>query len=164
MAKIGRNDPCPCGSGKKYKRCCLATDAEAQTRALAPTGQARGLKAHAPIPPAHDHLGFCEDCDAELATASNAVLDLVDAGKLDAAQQAAEALLQRFPDVHDGYARLGLVSEVRGDHRQAVEYYRKVIALVREHPDIYGPGFEDGYQELIDRLEPRPGAPAQRLP
>jgi len=23
MAKIGRNDPCPCGSGKKYKKCCL---------------------------------------------------------------------------------------------------------------------------------------------
>lgn len=23
MAKIGRNDPCPCGSGKKYKNCCL---------------------------------------------------------------------------------------------------------------------------------------------
>lgn len=22
-AKVGRNDPCPCGSGKKYKRCCL---------------------------------------------------------------------------------------------------------------------------------------------
>jgi hypothetical protein len=22
-AKIGRNDPCPCGSGKKYKQCCL---------------------------------------------------------------------------------------------------------------------------------------------
>ena len=21
--KIGRNDPCPCGSGRKYKRCCL---------------------------------------------------------------------------------------------------------------------------------------------
>jgi preprotein translocase subunit SecA len=21
--KVGRNDPCPCGSGKKYKRCCL---------------------------------------------------------------------------------------------------------------------------------------------
>ena len=23
--KIGRNDPCPCGSGKKYKNCCLNT-------------------------------------------------------------------------------------------------------------------------------------------
>ncbi len=22
MAKIGRNSPCPCGSGKKYKKCC----------------------------------------------------------------------------------------------------------------------------------------------
>jgi SEC-C motif-containing protein len=22
--KVGRNDPCPCGSGKKYKHCCLA--------------------------------------------------------------------------------------------------------------------------------------------
>ena len=21
--KIGRNDPCPCGSGKKFKRCCV---------------------------------------------------------------------------------------------------------------------------------------------
>lgn len=21
--KIGRNDPCPCGSGKKYKQCCF---------------------------------------------------------------------------------------------------------------------------------------------
>jgi len=24
--KIGRNDPCPCGSGKKYKKCCLNND------------------------------------------------------------------------------------------------------------------------------------------
>jgi len=22
-AKVGRNNPCPCGSGKKYKKCCL---------------------------------------------------------------------------------------------------------------------------------------------
>ncbi len=25
--KVGRNDPCPCGSGLKYKKCCLAGDA-----------------------------------------------------------------------------------------------------------------------------------------
>lgn len=24
--KTGRNEPCPCGSGKKYKRCCRAKD------------------------------------------------------------------------------------------------------------------------------------------
>jgi preprotein translocase subunit SecA len=22
--KVGRNDPCPCGSGKKYKSCCMS--------------------------------------------------------------------------------------------------------------------------------------------
>lgn len=26
MAKLGRNDPCPCGSGKKYKQCCLKSE------------------------------------------------------------------------------------------------------------------------------------------
>ena len=28
--EIGRNDPCPCGSGKKYKRCCLGTEEDPQ--------------------------------------------------------------------------------------------------------------------------------------
>lgn len=23
--KIGKNDPCPCGSGKKYKHCCIGS-------------------------------------------------------------------------------------------------------------------------------------------
>jgi preprotein translocase subunit SecA len=26
-AKVGRNDPCPCGSGRKYKNCCGANPA-----------------------------------------------------------------------------------------------------------------------------------------
>lgn len=26
VSKVGRNDPCPCGSGKKYKKCCGAND------------------------------------------------------------------------------------------------------------------------------------------
>lgn len=30
MTKIGRNDPCPCGSGKKYKSCCLNGKMECQ--------------------------------------------------------------------------------------------------------------------------------------
>src|SRR6266496_5911257 len=32
--KIGRNDPCPCGSGKKYKKCCLGRTTEPHS----PTG------------------------------------------------------------------------------------------------------------------------------
>ena len=37
--KIGRNDPCPCGSGKKYKKCCLPKERAAgrpQPRASQP--------------------------------------------------------------------------------------------------------------------------------
>ena len=34
MSIIGRNDPCACGSGKKYKKCCLvsAEDSDFQYR------------------------------------------------------------------------------------------------------------------------------------
>ena len=28
VARVGRNEPCPCGSGKKYKQCCIAKDEE----------------------------------------------------------------------------------------------------------------------------------------
>jgi preprotein translocase subunit SecA len=28
--KIGPNDPCPCGSGKKYKKCCMQKDKAAE--------------------------------------------------------------------------------------------------------------------------------------
>ena len=29
LRKVGRNDPCPCGSGKKFKKCCLGLDTQA---------------------------------------------------------------------------------------------------------------------------------------
>jgi preprotein translocase subunit SecA len=32
-AKVGRNDPCPCGSGKKYKNCCMRNDAGSNAQA-----------------------------------------------------------------------------------------------------------------------------------
>ncbi len=56
----GRNDPCPCGSGKKYKACCLAKDEaaarearakEAETAAPAEAAEAAPADAHA-APPA----------------------------------------------------------------------------------------------------------------
>jgi hypothetical protein len=28
--KVGRNDPCPCGSGKKYKNCCFIKEKQAK--------------------------------------------------------------------------------------------------------------------------------------
>jgi tetratricopeptide (TPR) repeat protein len=152
MAKIGRNDPCACGSGKKYKKCCMAGD-EAAARAARPTQLAVAPARQPPV------ANYFQEQD-ELTEASNAVVDMVQAGNLDAAEQAAHDLLVRFPDVHDGYDRLGMVCEARGDHRQAADYYRKAINVIRNHPDKYDPGFEAVFQKLVDRLEPKPDAAA----
>ena len=150
MAKIGRNDPCACGSGKKYKKCCMARDEAAAlaARAVQPAAAPASLASLGSLFQQHDELD-------ELTEASNAVVDMVHAGDLDAAEQAAHELLARFPDVHDGYDRLGMVCEARGDHRQAADYYRKAIDVIRDHPDVYDPGFEAVFQTLIDRLEPK---------
>ena len=148
MPKTGRNEPCPCGSGKKYKKCCLAGDEDLERQAMAAAALEIGDEDSM-----YDHHGFCDDCYDELVEASNAILDLIDDGRFDEAEQAAQDVLERFPDVHDGYARLGLVHEMRGNTEQAIHYYRKVIDFIREHPDVYEPGFAVGYQLLIDRLE-----------
>jgi len=91
----------------------------------------------------------------ELTEASNAVVDMVQAGDFDAAEQAAHDLLARFPDVHDGYDRLGMICEARGDHQQAADYYRKAIGVIRTHPGAYDPEFEAVFHKLIARLEPK---------
>jgi hypothetical protein len=148
MAKVGRNDPCACGSGKKYKKCCMAND-EAAARAARPAPPAAAPARWASLASYfHRQDGF-----DELTEASNAVVDMVHAGNLDAAEQAALDLLARFPDVHDGYDRLGMICEARGDHRRAADYYRKAIDLIRSHPDDYDPEFEAGFHKLVDRLE-----------
>ncbi len=33
---IGRNEPCPCGSGKKYKNCCSRTEAKGRIQNVSP--------------------------------------------------------------------------------------------------------------------------------
>ena len=149
MAKIGRNDLCPCGSGKKYKKCCMASDEAAARPAKPAAAPARRPSV----------ANYFQEQD-ELTEASNAVVDMVQAGNLDAAERAAHDLLARFPDVHDGYDRLGMVCEARGDHRQAADYYRRAITVIRDHPDTYDPEFEAVFQKLIDRLEPKADAAA----
>ena len=39
MSKTGRNNPCPCGSGNKYKKCCLSKDLENKAIEEAMAGQ-----------------------------------------------------------------------------------------------------------------------------
>lgn len=161
MAKPGRNERCPCGSGNKYKACCLTKDDAAERERLAVDQakrderaaeyrlQLQEFKAAIAAMPAD-----AEEASDDLTDASNAVVNLVRAGKLDEAEAAARDLLARYPDVHDGYDRLGLVHEARGENRQAADCYRKVIAFLRLNPDYSDAGFSDVFAERIAKLDP----------
>lgn len=41
--KVGRNDPCPCNSGKKYKKCCYKKDKDKTFSAKLLTGKLPNL-------------------------------------------------------------------------------------------------------------------------
>jgi tetratricopeptide (TPR) repeat protein len=158
MEKAGRNDPCPCGSGKKYKKCCLpmqeaderqrAAEQQAERDQRAAAHRASLREARAAMP------ADVEDGADELNAASNQAVDLVRAGKLDEAERAARDLLERFPYVHDGWDRLGMVYEARGDNQKAADCYRKVIDFIRAHPDDYDDAFEDIFVKRVDMLHP----------
>jgi tetratricopeptide (TPR) repeat protein len=161
MANRGRNDPCPCGSGKKYKRCCLEKDAASKRETLAasvkpasPWSWVRSPEISAQMREAVAVATGDDDDDDELETASNAAVDLVQAGKLDEAEKAARDLLQRFPDVHDGYDRLGMVYEARGQPKEAADCYRKVIEIIRANGDAYDQEFADVFVKLVAKLDP----------
>src|ERR1700730_5389773 len=168
MAKPGRNDPCPCGSGKKYKRCCLEKDEAAVRKlALATPSRRAATAASQSSEPLPNFSGLAAEMTArlaaayggdgnedELTTASNAAVHLVNEGKLNEAEQVPRDLIEPFPDFHDGWDRLGMVYQARGDQRQAADCYRKVIDFIRAHPDDYEPDFEAVFHKLVDRLDP----------
>jgi tetratricopeptide (TPR) repeat protein len=141
---VGRDAPCPCGSGKKYRHCCREKDRAERSAA----DRARSVQERQRQQATLEAYGEAQELDA----ASNAVVDLVQAGKLEQAEQAARALLERYPEVPDGYERLGLVHEARGERQQAAECYRKVIEMIRASPGEFAPEYEQELQQQLERL------------
>ena len=102
MGKIGRNDTCPCGSGKKYKKCCLNGPRE--------------------IPQADpgytdDIIGFIE--------LSNSINDLLEKRDFKKARAVCRQLLNEYPEQIEGISRFAQVYEAMGEKVKAAEYYRK---------------------------------------
>jgi hypothetical protein len=129
MAQVGRNQPCPCGSGKKYKQCCLAND---EAASLAAREQQRR---DAPPPPIHAprSLGrpVVDDDGERLDQMSNGTVDLIHAGEFDEAERLCHRLLDEFPDLPDGHMRLGQLFRARGEPRRAAEHLRLAAVVAR---------------------------------
>jgi tetratricopeptide (TPR) repeat protein len=114
MAKVGRNAPCPCGSGKKYKKCCLLRqDGKTQT----------DVQPMRFIPVYTD-----------LDQLSNSVVDLIKQDRLDEAEAVSHKLLTDYPDQVDGLNRLAMVYEARGEKSKAADYYRKAADFAKSNP------------------------------
>src|SRR5262252_9152786 len=106
MAKVGRNDPCPCGSGKKYKKCCLPS-------------QSVPAPAAATAAPEIPDFDLLLEGDDDLDEISNGVVDAIKAGRLDDAERLCQQLAERYPDYIDPIERYGMLYEARGDYALA---------------------------------------------
>jgi hypothetical protein len=159
MTKPGRNDPCHCGSGKKYKRCCLAArEAEeaAMRRTTQETAEAAEREERTRWKAFREQLPQLRaeyENDVALIDESNAIVDLIHEGRLDEAEARARALMAAEPHFPDGLERLGHVYEKRGDLKMAAKHYREAVAMLR------GSGLpEDEHQrwllDMADRLDP----------
>jgi len=130
MVNIGRNDPCPCGSGKKYKKCCLAA--------------AEAARAGKPQPPTGNHARWRAEpmlVEDDLDALSNSVVDLINHKRIEEALTVCERLQREYPDVIDGLERFAMVHEARGSYALAADFYRRALAFTEQ------PAQRDGFDE-----------------
>lgn len=171
MTQVGRNDRCPCGSGKKYKKCCLlAHDAQVRERLRVAQErerrqlqerrdfeQRRALRAQAererPDTTAAKYVWVFDEVDV----LSNSVLDLIKEERFEDALLACERLLREYPDVSDGFERSARVHDALGNHALAADFWKRAVDFV-EHPER-----RDGYSpELIEDFRQRMNAARER--
>jgi tetratricopeptide (TPR) repeat protein len=127
------NDPCPCGSGKKYKRCCKPRDESP------------------PAAKAQRPATTVSPLDDDLDELSNSVVDLLHDNRLDEALAVCEQLQRKYPDVIDGLERSATVYEARGDWALAASYYERALAFT-ERPDQRDGFDEEARIDLRERL------------
>ena len=101
--KTGRNDPCPCGSGKKFRKCCETKTAPQSGTAQAPDPSPAGLLQEAI---AHHQAGL-----------------------LEKAKGLYQLILRKNPNHADALHLLGMISYQTGDHSEAEELIRKAITV-----------------------------------
>jgi hypothetical protein len=88
MNAIGRNEPCPCGSGKKYKKCCLQRD-EARERENRPV-----------VTPAGREDDFIAELLPNVDEAVDQLLIRVEKGDYEGVEAGLEGLLRKHPHYH----------------------------------------------------------------
>ena len=136
---VGRNNPCPCGSGKRYKQChgalgAAATAASAPAAAAAPPRPALTV-AHPPATAPDAHLAAGATPSA--ASLAQSGLDAHRRGNIDAAELAYRAALDAEPAHPLALHYLGVVLHQRDAHAEALPLLERAVALVPGEPEFH---------------------------
>ncbi len=128
-AKVGRNEPCPCGSGKKFKQCCEGKD----------------------VPEFGLFAGGAPTADqkARLQALHLAAREHAGAGRWDEALKPLLEIARLDPDNAQAHYDLGCVSMRRGLMQSAVDSLERALALK--------PSRDDALLQLATAFENLPG-------
>jgi hypothetical protein len=143
--KIGRNDPCPCGSGKKYKHCCGQSAAPATTPAASREGEGAVTLAIAWLEQYH-RKGFAT---ALQRVVNEAVLEVFDDDK-DAAHAAVAGL--DAAELHALQINLTEWLLAEGDMQVLGQQQRVADLLLGPR----GPLLSSGQRDWLEQLARRP--------
>ena len=120
MSKPGRNDPCPCGSGKKYKKCCLSREEAARTA---------DLQGDEP---------FITELRPDLDEAVDRALQRLEQGEGKRVKSEITELLEQNPDYHlTNYAMGVYQAMVEQAPAAAVLFFEKAVAILPPFPEAH---------------------------
>jgi hypothetical protein len=156
MSKVGRNEPCPCGSGKKYKKCCESKDLEAAAERARAHDIAAAERRVTNVPPSWpSQTEWVVTDDLEIDKLSNSVLPLIKEKRLDEALAACEQLRIEYPEAPDWLERSAMVHEARGNILLSLDFYRRMLSFTElpEQRDGYDEEIRISYREKISELE-----------
>jgi len=125
--RLGRNDPCACGSGRKYKQCCLkaADQAQQRTRAQASYEEGNALFSQGHFAQAELCFRAAIVCRPDFAQAHvNLGNSLLDQGRGEAALASFRRALELQPDAKGLYMNIGLALHALRRFDEAIASYR----------------------------------------
>lgn len=129
IIKNSRNDPCPCGSGKKYKQCCLKRDEDIASSKRSEYNS--------------------------IPQVLQAALEYYQAGHLHESEVLFQKILQTEPNNPDALHLLGLIADEAGKHEVAVDLISRALKFapnfVEAHINLGSALQEQG--ELAEAVE-----------
>ena len=109
MEKISRNDPCPCGSGERYKHCCSQ----------------------------HDRTFVAEPPTDPISNSLQSALAYYQAGRLPQAKTTCQEILQVAPNNPYALHLSGVIAMQEGRNEIAIELIRKAITFKPDYAEAH---------------------------